>query len=176
MTQVRTEDLLWWVIPGVLAGMPMPLIHPGRRSDHGGDLMCRHDDLPALHAAGVRAFISLVDDPMDAPIYLSAGFDFLHLPVAVGGAPTVEQAEAAAAFITRQRAQGRAVAVYCDAGLGRTGTLLASYLISEGDSAEAALDRVRNAQKTALETERQIEFLHEFAAMRALQPGQATVR
>ena len=58
--------------------------------------MCRHDDLPALHAAGVRAFISLVDDPMDAPIYLSAGFDFLHLPVAVGGAPTVEQAEAAA--------------------------------------------------------------------------------
>src|SRR2546428_12404486 len=127
MTQVRTEDLLWWVIPEVLAGMPMPLIHPGRRSDHGGDLICRHDDLPALHAAGVRAFISLVDDPMDAPIYLSAGFDFLHLPVAVGGAPTVEQAEAAAGLINPPRAQGPAAGGYFDAGAGTARPLTASF-------------------------------------------------
>src|SRR2546426_12235164 len=103
MTQVRTEDLLWWVIPEVLAGMPMPLIHPGRRSDHGGDLMCRHDDLPALHAAGVRAFISLVDDPMDAPIYLSAGFDFLPLPVALVCWPSVDPSDVAAVLFNGQR-------------------------------------------------------------------------
>ena len=80
----------------------------------------------------------------------------------------MEQAEQAVAFINRQLAQKRAVAVYCDAGLGRTGTLLAAYLISQAETAAGAIERIRNAKRVALETERQIQFLHEFAASRVL--------
>src|SRR5881394_1725668 len=32
------DRLLWWVIPGALAGMPMPFIHPERRLNLGGPL------------------------------------------------------------------------------------------------------------------------------------------
>jgi len=170
--QVLLDDLMYWVIPGMLAGMQQPFVHPGRRRNHGGDLMCRNDHLPILHAAGVRAFVSLLDDFTDAPVYLSAGFEFLHLPVAVRKAPTFHQAHEAIAFIHRQRSKQRAVAVYCDAGLGRTGTLLAAYLISEGEAAEGAIARVRKAQKVAVETPRQTRFLYEFAAMR----GYCTLR
>jgi hypothetical protein len=41
-------NLLWWVIPGVLAGMPMPFIHPERRLNSGGPLNAYEDELPEL--------------------------------------------------------------------------------------------------------------------------------
>lgn len=31
MSSAQEDNLLWWVIPSVLAGMPMPFIHPERR-------------------------------------------------------------------------------------------------------------------------------------------------
>ena len=55
MSNAQESNLLWWVIPGVLAGMPMPFIHIERRMNHGGALPAYNDDLPALHLAGVRS-------------------------------------------------------------------------------------------------------------------------
>jgi protein-tyrosine phosphatase len=41
--------------------------------------------------------------------------------------------------------------------------MLAAYLISRGDTAETAIRRVREVEKVAVETPRQIKFLEEFA-------------
>ncbi len=108
----------------------MPFIHLERRMNHGGGLTDYDDDLPTLHSAGVRAVVSLLNIPTDAPVYESAGFAFLCPPVPDGGAPTMEQASEFVRFVTEQRDAQRAVAVHCEAGLGRTGTMLATYLIS----------------------------------------------
>jgi CheY-like chemotaxis protein len=164
-------NLLWWVLPGVLAGMPMPFIHPERRLNMGGLLAAYDDELPALHAAGVRAVVSLFNLPSDTAIYESAGFGFKCLPVRGGGAPTFEQAHDFIVFVDRQLAAGLPVAVHCEAGLGRTGTMLATYLISRGESAASAIGRVRSAEPSAVETPRQIQFLDQFAARRQPPPG-----
>jgi len=155
--------LLWWVIPGVLAGMPMPFIHPERRLNSGGVLNAYEDELPELYSAGIRAIVSLLNIPSDAAVLESAGFSFLCLPVPDGGAPTTKQAFQFIRFVNQQRAAQRPVAVHCEAGLGRTGTLLAVYLISQGGNAEAAIRRIREVEKVAVETPRQIQFLEEFA-------------
>ena len=157
------QSLLWWVIPGVLAGMPMPFVHPERRLNGGGALEEYEDELPELYSTGIRAVVSLLNIPSDAVVFESAGFSFRCLPVADGAAPTMEQAAEFVRFVEAQRQEQRPVAVHCEAGLGRTGTMLALYLISQGESAEAAIRRVREVEKVAVETPRQIQFLEQYA-------------
>lgn len=165
MSGMREKKFLWWVIPGVLAGMPMPFIHLERRLSSGGALTAYEDELPDLYSAGIRAVVSLLNIPSDAPVFESAGFSFLCLPVPDGSAPTLEQADRFVRFVEEQRAAQRPVAVHCEAGLGRTGTMLAVYLIARGDSAEAAIRRIREVERVAIETPRQIQFLEQFARM-----------
>lgn len=157
------NHLLWWVIPGTLAGMPMPFVHPQRRMNGGGSLEAYSDDLPILQRAGIRCVVSLLNLPSDAPVYQAAGFSFLCLPVANGGAPSLEQATEFIRFVGENRSKNQAVAVHCEAGLGRTGTMLATYLISTGKTAAEAIRVVRSFEKSAVETERQIQFLEKYA-------------
>lgn len=156
-------SLLWWVIPGTLAGMPMPFVHPDRRMTGRGTLDEYQDELPVLHAAGIRAVVSLLNLPTDAAVYESAGFSFLCLPVPDGGAPTEEQADQFIQFVNAQLIADRPVAVHCEAGLGRTGTLLAVYLVSRGETAMDAIHRIREAERNAVESPVQIQFLEHYA-------------
>lgn len=163
MNNFQKNELLWWLIPGVLAGMPMPFVHPERRLAGGGAMHDFADELPVLHASGIRAVVSLLNIPSDAAIYEEAGIAFLCLPIQDGGAPTMEQVEKFVRFVNEQRAVQHPVAVHCEAGLGRTGTMLAVYLISEGQGAAEAIANVRTIESAAIETPAQIQFLGRYA-------------
>lgn len=151
--------------------MPMPFIYPERRIAGGGALTAFNDELPTLHAAGIRAVVSLLNIPSDASVYESAGFSFLCLPVPDGGAPTMEQVGNFVRFVAGQIASGQPVAVHCQAGIGRTGTVLAAYLIHQGDDATTAINRVRAVEKAAIETPFQIQFLEQYAHQVREQPS-----
>ncbi|HCA46062.1 MAG TPA: protein-tyrosine-phosphatase, partial [Armatimonadetes bacterium] len=45
--------------------------------------------------------------------------------------------------------------VHCMAGLGRTGTMIACYLVSQGMPAEEAIAEVRRARPGSIQTEQQ---------------------
>jgi len=157
---------IWWILSGVLGGMPMPFIHPERRLNLGGTIEAYDDDLQGLYREGVRAFACLLNIPADAAVFQTAGFDFKYLPIGEGQAPTIEQANEFIVFVEQARWRNRPVVCYCEAGLGRTGTMLATYLIHTGKPAHEAIVAVRTVEPAAIETKLQIAFLERFERMR----------
>ena len=162
MAESLRQNFIWWVIPGLLAGMPMPFLHPERRLNQGGALHEFNDDLPALYASGIRGITCLLNIATDAAIYSSAGFAFQCLPVPDGFPPSIEQAQMFIHFVNDHRARNQAVAVHCEAGLGRTGTMLALYLVAQGATPVEAISAVRRVEGSSIETARQVEFVHQF--------------
>ena len=68
--------------------------------------------------------------------------------------------------------QGEVVAVHCLAGLGRTGLVLAAWLIQQGLTAEEALRRLRTIEPgfvQSLEQEALLHALEENLLIRACQ-------
>ena len=58
------------------------------------------------------------------------------------------------------------VAIHCSAGLGRTGVVLACYLVQKGLTAQNAIARVRRLRPGSIETEEQADAVVDFARRR----------
>jgi atypical dual specificity phosphatase len=109
----------------------------------------------ALHEladSGVRLLINLHEQPHAPERMARYGMTELHLPVPDFTPPTPEQLELGVDAIQNAINNGTRVAVHCGAGLGRTGTLVACYLVRRGLSAEAAIAHVRAVRPGSVET------------------------
>jgi atypical dual specificity phosphatase len=84
-------------------------------------------------------------------------------PIGDYTAPTQAQLSSITSFISLSLSEGRPVGVSCGAGMGRTGTILACYLISTGLNAEDAMQEVRTKRPGSIETEGQEQAIRAFA-------------
>ena len=144
---------LSFVIPGQLAGMAKP-------GAFGSFLQA---DLARVREQGIAALVSLTLEPPAPQAIQAAGLEPLHLPVPDFAAPTAEQIDQFVAFARERIQAGRAVGVHCGAGLGRTGTLLACYLVALGEDAEEAIDSVRRIRPRSIETPEQEACVRDYA-------------
>jgi len=147
----------YWVIDNVLAGCSRP--GAGRDTDIDRDLT-------ALSGYGIGALLTLTETALPRGALERHGIEGLHLPVDDFHAPTTTQMLDALAFLDHAGASGTAVAVHCLAGQGRTGTVLAAYLIRDGLSSEQAIAEVRAICPGAIESSPQTAALVGLAAER----------
>jgi atypical dual specificity phosphatase len=139
-----------WIIENEIAGMSRP----------------REGAFEALRAIGVRGLVSLTIDSVASED--DHDIARLHVPVGDFTPPTMKQMETILDFIRNNRP----AAVHCLVGHGRTGTVLASYLVAEqGYEPGKAIERVRELRPGSLETVEQEVFVFQVAEKSGGQSG-----
>lgn len=150
-------QLFYWLEEGRLAGSSCP----GACPDATPDQLAA--DLAAIRQAGIEALASLTETPPDPGTIAGAGMTHAHFPIADETAPGIDLLAEAVSWIAGELGAGRPVLVHCLAGEGRTGTVLAAWLVRGGQSAAEAIAQVRRVCPGAVETAEQERVLAELA-------------
>lgn len=141
-----------WIIPGELAAMPVP-----------GKERPLDQDVTFLEQEGIRVLISLTEQPADRAVLSSHAIIQEHIPVEDFHPPTQEQMLEFVSVVETSVAAGKPVGVHCTAGLGRSGTMVAAYLVSRGASSSEAMATIREKRPGSIETPEQEAAVAEFA-------------
>jgi len=135
-----------WVVEGEVAGMAMPDGLP--------------EDWSGLKNRGVGALVNMTDHDWEPEQFRESGLAYLQLPVPDFAPPSTAQVEEFLSFCTEQIKPGEGIVVHCRAGMGRTGTMLACYLVNGGMDSDAAIRFVRRLRPGSIETLSQEGVVH----------------
>ncbi|MGI0005152.1 MAG: dual specificity protein phosphatase family protein [Nitrososphaera sp.] len=128
-----------WVIEDKLAGSGLPV------AKEEFDWLLEH---------GVKSIVTVRESAL--PPAWTDKIGYMHLQVDDYGAPELEEIDRAVDFIDGEINGGRPVMVHCAAGKGRTGVILASYLVKkEGLGARQSIDRIRSMRPGSIQSEAQ---------------------
>jgi len=136
-----------WLLENKLAAMPYPE---------------SEDAFTLLYRIGIRAVLNLSEAPYHYEAPNTIGMLTRHIPVIDYTAPTLQQVKQAVAMISSCLDKNMPVAVHCLAGLGRTGTILACYLVAMGMPANNAIIIIREWRPGSIEIPQQEAVVYEY--------------
>ena len=119
--------------------------------------------VPELLALRIGLLVNLHERPDSPDLLAQLQAQTVHLPVPNSNAPTQDQLDQGVAAIGEALGTGTRVAVHCGAGLGRSGTLIAAYLVSHGSAPDEAIALVRSRRPGSIETAEQEAAVHQLA-------------
>ena len=121
------------------------------------------DDLSFLYHQGVRAVIRMEERTIEADAGKTVDLVDMFEPVPDFTPPEPDQIQRMIEFIDEQTEANRPVVVSCYAGIGRTGTVLACYLIHRGQEPTDAIKKVRGLRPGSIQTPDQEAAVYAYA-------------
>ncbi len=121
-------------------------------------------DLAALNAEGITKVISLTLSPLPDHYFDNSDITPVHMPLPDMSTPSVQNIHEFVKTLSGFHSDGHKVAVHCGAGLGRTGTMLACYLVSRGMSSDEAIAQVRSRRPGSVESRGQEAAIRAYEA------------
>ena len=140
-------DNFSWLIPEKLAGSAIPT---------------SLEEIKWALNEGVKSIVTIREEALEFP--LPTEMKYLHVHSNDMGVPEFDDLVHAVDFIHTRITSNEPVMVHCLAGLGRTGTILACYLIKyKKMSADDAIQKVRNERPGSIQSFPQEEIIFQFA-------------
>ena len=146
-TVTGKPDNFSWLIENKLAGSAIPT---------------SNDEAQWVIEQGVKSIVTVREEPLDDDWVKDV--NYLHVHSNDMGVPEFNDLVYAVDFIHRRITNNEPVMVHCLAGLGRTGTILACYLVKyQNLSADEAIQKVREERPGSIQSYSQEEITFQFA-------------
>ena len=145
-TVTGKPDNFSWIIENKLAGSAIPT---------------STDEIQWAIEQGVKSIVTVREEPLDSD--WTNDVNYLHVHSNDMGVPEFDDLIHAIDFIHTRITNNEPVMVHCLAGLGRTGTLLACYLIKyQKMSADKAIQKLRDERPGSIQSFPQEEIIFQF--------------
>ncbi|MEM3833109.1 MAG: dual specificity protein phosphatase family protein [Thermoprotei archaeon] len=137
-----------WIINNTLAGSGKPM---------------SRKEIEWLYKQGIRAIITLTEEPLPSRILQNLDLSVDHFPVKNHTAPSPEKLQQIIDRIHHYISQKKPVLVHCAAGQGRTGMILAAYLIKfKNMQPNEAIKLIRKLRRGSIEKIQEKALLNTF--------------
>ncbi len=139
-------DNFSWLIAEKLAGSAIPT---------------SFDEIKWVLDEGVKSIVTIREEPLDEDWIKDV--NYLHIHSNDMGVPEFDDLTRVVDFVHERITNNEPVMVHCLAGLGRTGTILACYLIKyQKLSADDSIQKVRKSRPGSVQSFPQEEIIFQF--------------
>ena len=146
-TVTGKPDNFSWLIENKLAGSAIPTAI---------------DEIQWIIEQGIKSIVTVREEPLDAEWVKD--INYLHIMSNDMGVPEFDDLVHAVDFTHKRITSNEPVMVHCLAGMGRTGTILACYLVKyQKMSAGDAIQKVREERPGSIQSYPQEEMIFHFS-------------
>jgi atypical dual specificity phosphatase len=152
---------VWRKVHGTVTGRPDNFSWLIKNKLAGSAIPTSIKEIDWVIEQGVKSIVTIREEPLDDDWIKNV--NYLHVMSNDMGVPEFDDLTNTVDFIHQRLNDEEPVMVHCLAGLGRTGTILASYLVKyENMSADKAIEKVREIRPGSIQSYPQEEMIFQF--------------
>ena len=151
----------WRKVHGIVTGKPDNFSWLIENKLAGSAIPTSIDEIKWIQEQGIKSIVTIREEPLDED-WISE-MNYLHVLSDDMGVPSFDDLKTSVDYVHEKIQNNEPVMVHCLAGLGRTGTILACYLIKyEKMSAEDAIQHVREKRHGSIQSFVQEELIFQY--------------